>query len=236
MRSCLSAPASLGRRHGFSAAGMRASAELHRDLLSFKRSALRPTSPTSGRRSSADSSADSEPTAEPRSSCITPGPTRRAEIRRVVRKSQEDADAAHVDLKLTLDARAALEEFVGTGAACALCCDARMALTWHAALHATALVLAFLQVAQLMPVVEIAARRSAAAEHFGDLTSPGGWDFDDTFTKFLSLIMPGTLNTRTKWWVKVRAGATCRHAELFFDALLRPTPTDLLHACDANSA
>jgi hypothetical protein len=70
------------------------------------------------------------------------------------------------------------------------------------------LVLAFLQVSQLLPVVEIAARRSAAAEHFGDLTTPGGWDFNDTFTKFLTLLMPGTLNTRTKWWVKVSIGVS----------------------------
>jgi hypothetical protein len=68
-----------------------------------------------------------------------------------------------------------------------------------------------LQVAQLIPVVEIAARRSAAAAHFGDLTTPGGWDFDDTFTKFLSMLMPGTLNTRTKWWVKVSLALSTSH-------------------------
>jgi hypothetical protein len=83
----------------------------------------------------------------------------------------------------------------------------------------TALVLAFLQVAQLIPVVEIATRRSAASEHFGDLTTPGGWDFDDTFIKFLSMLMPGTLNTRTKWWVKVSVGVgTCALPAMGFAA------------------
>ena len=117
MRFCLSISASLGRRHGFSASGMRATAKLHRELLSFKRSAPQPTSPTSGRRGSADGSAADEPDSgvKPRSSCITPATTRRVGIARVVRKSEDD-DAAFADLNLKLDARAALEEFVGTGA------------------------------------------------------------------------------------------------------------------------
>ena len=46
----------------------------------------------------------------------------------------------------------------------------------------TALVLAFLQVTQLMPVVDIAKRRSAADAHFSDLVSPAGWSFNDTAT------------------------------------------------------
>jgi hypothetical protein len=119
MRFCLSISASLGRRHGFSAAGMRATSKLHRDLLSFKRSAPRPTSPTSGRRSSTDGSAAGEPAREskPYSLCTTGSLSRRVEIERFVRKSEEGADAAHADLHFKLDARAALEEFVGTGAA-----------------------------------------------------------------------------------------------------------------------
>jgi hypothetical protein len=54
-----------------------------------------------------------------------------------------------------------------------------------------------------MPVVEIAQRRAAAAAYFDDFTTPAGWHFDDTATKFLTLLMPGILNTREKWWVKV---------------------------------
>ena len=55
-----------------------------------------------------------------------------------------------------------------------------------------------------MPVVEIAKRRSAANAHFADLLSPAGWSFDDTATAFLTLLSPGILNTRDKWWVKAR--------------------------------
>jgi hypothetical protein len=66
-------------------------------------------------------------------------------------------------------------------------------------------VLAFLQATQLMPVVEIAARRADAAHHFGDLTSPAGWSFDDQCTKLLTFMLPGILSTRQRWWLRVRA-------------------------------
>jgi hypothetical protein len=78
----------------------------------------------------------------------------------------------------------------------------------------TALVLAFLQVTQLMPVVEIAARRADAAHHFGDLTSPFGWSFDDQCSKFLTFLSPGILNTRQRWWLRVRATAVSVCASL----------------------
>jgi hypothetical protein len=56
-----------------------------------------------------------------------------------------------------------------------------------------------------MPVVEIAARRADAEHHFGDLTTPAGWSFDDQCRKFLTFLSPGILNTRQRWWLRVRA-------------------------------
>jgi hypothetical protein len=68
----------------------------------------------------------------------------------------------------------------------------------------TALVLAFLQVTQLSPVVELARLRAAAARHFDDLDTPAGWSFGDTVTSFLTLLSPGILNSRGSWWQKAR--------------------------------
>ena len=55
-----------------------------------------------------------------------------------------------------------------------------------------------------MPVADISKRRAAAVAHFSDLLTPAGWSFDDTATAFLTLLSPGILNTRDKWWVKAR--------------------------------
>jgi hypothetical protein len=49
----------------------------------------------------------------------------------------------------------------------------------------TALVLAFIQVGQLMPVVELTRRISAAAARFEGLKTPAGWDFGKTQTDFV---------------------------------------------------
>ena len=49
----------------------------------------------------------------------------------------------------------------------------------------TALVLAFIQVGQLMPVVELTRRISAAAARFEGLHTPAGWDFSKTQTDFV---------------------------------------------------
>ena len=66
------------------------------------------------------------------------------------------------------------------------------------------MVVAFLQVTQLLPVVDIARLRGGAAVHFENLTSPSGWSFDETATAFLTFLSPGILNTRDKWWVRAR--------------------------------
>ncbi len=126
----------LGRRHGFSAAGMHAATEWHRDLLSSRRRSTR--------------------------------------LSTTMKLNEKESQASPDELLR-------LEEFIGT-----------------------ALVLAFLQITQLMPVVEIAKRRAAADAHFSDLLSPAGWSFNDTATAFLTLLSPGILNTREKWWVKAR--------------------------------
>ena len=49
----------------------------------------------------------------------------------------------------------------------------------------TALVLAFIQVGQLMPVVDLTRRISAAAARFEGLHTPAGWDFGKTQTDFV---------------------------------------------------
>jgi hypothetical protein len=64
----------------------------------------------------------------------------------------------------------------------------------------TALVLAFLQVTQLLPVVELSAHSARAARHFAGIATPAGWNFTDTRTKFLTLLSPGVLSARQNWW------------------------------------
>jgi len=67
----------------------------------------------------------------------------------------------------------------------------------------TGLVLAFIQVAQLMPVVEHARRKSAAKRHFGEFRTSAGWDFDKVCTDFVTLLAPGVINTG-KWLIRAR--------------------------------
>ena len=68
----------------------------------------------------------------------------------------------------------------------------------------TALVLAFVQVAQLVPVVRHAQLVSAAKAHFEGVTTPAGWSFDKTQLDFVTLLSPGTLNNRTRWLARAR--------------------------------
>jgi len=67
----------------------------------------------------------------------------------------------------------------------------------------TGLVLAFIQVAQLMPVVEHAKRKSAAKHYFGEFRTSAGWDFDKVCTDFVTLLSPGMLNCN-KWLIRAR--------------------------------
>ena len=86
----------------------------------------------------------------------------------------EEAARAHQDM-LTM------EEFVGT-----------------------AVVLAFLQVAALMPVAQLEERDSAAARHFDGVTTAFGRDFSTTRVDFITLLSPGILNMEKKWMPRAR--------------------------------
>jgi hypothetical protein len=68
----------------------------------------------------------------------------------------------------------------------------------------TALILAYLQVTQLMPVVELAQRRSAAVRYFRGVRTPAGRDFGYMQTTFVTLLSPGILNIKTKWLIRAR--------------------------------
>jgi hypothetical protein len=68
----------------------------------------------------------------------------------------------------------------------------------------TSLVLAFLQDTQLATVLELAARRAAAAAHFGDARTPAGQDFVAVATTCITLLSPGVLNVRSRWWARAR--------------------------------
>ncbi len=84
----------------------------------------------------------------------------------------------------------------------------------------TALVLAFLQVTQLMPVLEIESRAAAAAVYFDGLTTPAGWGFTHTRTTFITLVSPNVLNTRNKWLRRARLWKLIlsQNTEGFWDA------------------
>ena len=101
-----------------------------------------------------------------------------------------------------------MEEFVGACPVsrmlvyCVWSCNVSPAHTLCAT--GTALVLAFLQAASLLPVVELAQRKSAAAAYFDGVETPAGWDWAHTQTDFVTLVGPGTLNTKSKWLLRAR--------------------------------
>jgi hypothetical protein len=68
----------------------------------------------------------------------------------------------------------------------------------------TAVVLAFLQVAALMPVAELAERASAARQHFEGVRTAFGRDFATTRVDFVTLLSPGVLNMTKKWLPRAR--------------------------------
>jgi hypothetical protein len=165
--------AALGRKHGFSAAGMGAAKELRRSLLKKKNKEMRHS--LQQRRSSVASAA---PASSRQSSSGVVDPDLHAE-QDPPHGGGGGRDDDDQDLVMTQGAR--LEEFLGT-----------------------ALVLAFLQVTQLMPVTEIARHRGAAAMHFQELTTPAGWSFEDMTIKMLTMLSPGMLSEQNRWWLKVR--------------------------------
>ena len=101
-----------------------------------------------------------------------------------VRMSTCDPEAAAcytAHLAALAGQRAQLEEFVGT-----------------------AVVLAFLEVAQLLPVVDIARLVGAATRHFRYVRTPAGWDWPKTQTDFVTLVSPGTITGRSRWLVRAQ--------------------------------
>jgi hypothetical protein len=68
----------------------------------------------------------------------------------------------------------------------------------------TALVLAFLQSAQMLPFGQLGERKSAAKRYFDGMLTPFGYDFDKTVTDFVTLVSPGTLNGNQKWLPNAR--------------------------------
>jgi hypothetical protein len=65
-------------------------------------------------------------------------------------------------------------------------------------------VLAFLQVAALMPVAELAERGSTARQHFDGVRTAFGRDFNTTRVDFVTLLSPGVLNMSKKWLPRAR--------------------------------
>jgi hypothetical protein len=68
----------------------------------------------------------------------------------------------------------------------------------------TAMVLAFMQIAALVPVAQLALHKSAAKRHFDAVLTPAGYDFQKTFTDFLTLLSPGILNIGRRWLPRAR--------------------------------
>ena len=97
------------------------------------------------------------------------------------------------------DTEAAPEAAIDTAADVAAADEERLEL-----FVGTALVLAFLQVAQLVPVVELAKLKGAAKRYFGDFVTPAGWDFDKTATDFVTLTSPGVMNGTRRWLPRAR--------------------------------
>jgi hypothetical protein len=173
--------AALGRRAGLSAAGMAAAAPVAARLRAAAARATRKAAP--------DAPALQAQPDTRRVSRRSLGPDDADDTPRVAGQHADEvaasspppaaADAPPTDE--TADEGAEMEEFIGT-----------------------ALVLAFLQVAQLMPVAQLAQRRAAAAAHFARATTPAGRSFAETTTALVTLLSPGVLNARSKWFLKAR--------------------------------
>ena len=168
--------AALGHRHGFSPSAMASTADLRHRLLTHRIQAVdsrRALSGVTGRLTTKlpESSKDTDAEA---SLARVASPTRLLALTAMLAESTPPESP---NAEQPSDAPPPLEEFIGT-----------------------ALVLAFLQVTQLMPVTEIARHRKAAGAHFAGITSPAGWSFDDTATKCITLLSPGVISTRDKYW------------------------------------
>lgn len=88
---------------------------------------------------------------------------------------------------------------LGACAGCLVCRADTLALQ-----VGTALVLASLQAATLMPVVELAQHVSAAKRHFAAMLTPAGKPFDQLCTDLITMMSPGNIDLRRKWLPRVR--------------------------------
>ena len=129
------------------------------------------------------------------------GSFRRSRTRRL---SQLDP-AVVEEMEKARHAMLTMEEFVGT-AVRALAHRRCLLLHSHARplFGCPQIVLAFLQVAALMPVAQLAERGSAAARHFDGVRTAFGRDFNTTRVDFVTLLSPGILNMATKWLPRAR--------------------------------
>jgi hypothetical protein len=109
-----------GRRHGFSVAGMRASATLQKELLRVPRKSEAARRLSAAARISVNDPAAAF-TCEPCAAWCGDGPSPArfvslAAVAAAVDEAAKPVDTSDLNLDLTQDSRVALEEFVGTGA------------------------------------------------------------------------------------------------------------------------
>ena len=207
--------AALGRRHGFSAAGMALWRDLHRKLLS-----------SSGRRSSSGKTlshmsmtlGEEDNTGDSDMSPRFHSPSNSSYIARLNLRTQEPTRFMGLETFLAAETVPRSTSLLADGTlykrrSSSVLLEAETLelkppafdiYTAREELVGTAIVIAFLQITQLLPVVEISRMRGAASSYFSDLTMPAGGCFDDITTKFLTLLNPGVLNTRHRWWIKAR--------------------------------
>ena len=175
--------AALGHRHGFSASAMASTANLRHKLLTHRIQPVATSRIPAGATARLTTKLPGNVVAAKASMAHLASPTRALALSAVL---MESTPPESPNAKQLTDAPPPLEEFIGT-----------------------ALVLAFLQVTQLMPVLLIARHRKAAAAHFEGITSPAGWSFDDTATKCISLLSPGVVSTRDKYWCEALCYLNC---------------------------
>lgn len=166
--------AALGHRHGFSASAMASTADLRHELLTHRNQSGAARRSRAGATARLTTKLSQNDAAASASMTQLASPTRALALSAMLAAESTPPESPNAKEP---DAPPPLEEFIGT-----------------------ALVLAFLQVTQLMPVLEIARHRAAAAAHFEGITSPAGWSFDDTATKCITLLSPGVVSTRDKYW------------------------------------
>jgi len=176
--------AALGHRHGFSPSAMASTADLRQQLLNRRIQPVATGRIPHGVTARLTTKLPVDDTDPDVTMSRLASPTR-AHLLKAVLAEDEPPESPESPKQLA-DAPPPLEEFIGTS-----------------------LVLAFLQVTQLMPVTELARHRKAAAAHFAGITSPAGWSFDDTATKCITLLSPGVVSTRDKYWCVASWADTC---------------------------